>query len=916
MTSFMRNAPFGPRGRSAATRQCRVLWTLRSLPSVLACLVAAFPAIAPAMCGGGGTSTLAPPTVTYLRSYRAPFNVPTRLAVDASGNVYVTDPGLGQVIVRAPNGRIISRFDGLGRPLSVAVGKGSIIYVGDAESGSVTGFGSAWQKVLQLGQGAGEFLRPSDLAVDAATGNLYVTDSAAHIVKVYSAAGAFLQNFGGQGSSDGLFNVPVGVTVDATARQVLVVDQLNYRIQVFDVSGAFLSCFGVQGSGAGAFNMPQGVSIDGQGRVYVADSVEGRIQVLDRSGGFIGYIGDFGEAPGQLRIPIGMVIDPSNRLFVAAANNARLEVFGLDSFADPETILPAVAHAEPDPIDRTAGGAAIAGYIEVPGYPLDQIVLGSIVANGVTTATTSTVVGDHDGNGVPDLRVEFDRSALLTTLPAAGTGTVTMSGLLGTKQFEASTAVQITTCGPGTICSLRDADPQCNEAVCVAGAGCAVQPKAGGTGCEDGDACTIDDTCQSGVCIGTSLSCEDGNACTDDTCDPSNGCVHENNTATCDDANACTTADACSDGVCGGAPLTCDDGNVCTDDGCDPTSGCVHTSNTAPCDDGDACTSPDVCAGGVCSGTRLGCDDGNMCTEDMCDPASGCLHTNTTAVCDDADPGTVRDACDGGKCLGQTVTANYALLCWPLESHRHRLATLARQVQIRGDVCAENIRVGPLGRIQGNAVAWTSGEWAIAFGSSTQIAGDVVTGGGSLVGTKQATIGGAVDLSGTATALIECSAARYRATSRRAELIALPPTPGLALGEIQLERGATQRIPRTGQLGAGQSVIDVANLRLSSSSTLTLAGGPATEAVIVHVRGRMMLDRGAQIVVDGLPAERLIIVIDGSVMLASQASVTGSVFAAGSVSLGSASTVTGAVLGAAIDLAPSATVDLHPFVGW
>ena len=884
---------------------------------MLAWLVVALPAAAWATCGGGGTSTLPLPTITYLRSYRAPFGVPTRMAVDASGNVYVTDPGQGQVIVRAPNGRVISRVGGLGRPLSVAVGNAGNIYVGDAASGSVTAYNSGWQKVLQLGQGAGEFLQPSDVAVDAATGNLYVADSPAHLVKIYSAAGAFLQSFGGHGNGDGLFNFPVAVFVDAVARQVLVVDQLNYRIQVFDVAGTFLSCFGAQGSGPGNFNMPQGVSIDGQGRVYVADSVEGRIQVLDRSGGFVGYIGDFGDAPGQLRIPIGMVIDPSNRLFVAAANNARLEVFGLDAFADPESILPAVAHVEPDPIDRATHDAAVVSYIEVPGYALDQIATSSVVANGISATTVPLVIGDHDGNGVPDLRVEFDRTTFLATLPVDGAGTVTLTGMLGTKQFEASAVVHVTSCGPGTICALGDADPKCNEAVCVATIGCTIQPKPDGTGCEDGNACTIDDVCSSGTCVGTSLSCDDRNVCTDDTCDPVAGCVYSDNAAPCDDANACTIDDACSGGACGGVALSCNDGNGCTDDSCDPASGCVHTSNTLPCDDGNACTTPDMCAGGVCSGAPLGCDDGNVCTDDTCTPASGCMHLNNTAPCDDADPGTVRDLCDGaGRCLGQSVTGNYALLCWPLEPHGHRMATLARQALIRGDVCAENVRVGPLSQIEGNVVAWASGGWAIAFGRGSQIAGDVVTGGGPLLGSNQVTVGGRVDFGGQATALAECAAARYRATSRRADFVALAPTPGFALGEIQLARGASRRIPSTGQLPPGQSVIDVTNLGLGSSSTLTLAGTAATEAVIVRVRGRMRLEGAARIAVDGFPAERLIFVIDGSVMLASQANVAGSVFAAGHVDMGSASTVTGALLGAAIDVAPSATVDLHPFVGW
>ena len=110
--------------------------------------------------------------------------MPTRLAVDAGGNIHVADPGLGQVITRAPDGRVISRVGGVGRPISVAVG-GGLIYVGDAESGAVTAFDSAWQPILHLGKGGGEFLQPSDLSVDAASGNVYVADGKADLIKVY-----------------------------------------------------------------------------------------------------------------------------------------------------------------------------------------------------------------------------------------------------------------------------------------------------------------------------------------------------------------------------------------------------------------------------------------------------------------------------------------------------------------------------------------------------------------------------------------------------------------------------------------------------------------------------------------------------------------------------------------------------------
>jgi hypothetical protein len=49
--------------------------------------------------------------------------------------------------------------------------------------------------------------------------------------------------------------------------------------------------------------------------------------------------------------------------------------------------------------------------------------------------------------------------------------------------------------------------------------------------------------------------CDDGNPCTDDLCDAELGCRYFNNSSVCTDGNACTTNDVCNSGTCvGGAP--------------------------------------------------------------------------------------------------------------------------------------------------------------------------------------------------------------------------------------------------------------------------------------------------------------------------------------------------------------------------
>ena len=55
---------------------------------------------------------------------------------------------------------------------------------------------------------------------------------------------------------------------------------------------------------------------------------------------------------------------------------------------------------------------------------------------------------------------------------------------------------------------------------------CADKPD--GTPCDDGNACTVGDTCYGGYCIAGPLrNCNDGNPCTIDSCVAYSGCVHQ-----------------------------------------------------------------------------------------------------------------------------------------------------------------------------------------------------------------------------------------------------------------------------------------------------------------------------------------------------------------------------------------------------
>ncbi len=163
--------------------------------------------------------------------------------------------------------------------------------------------------------------------------------------------------------------------------------------------------------------------------------------------------------------------------------------------------------------------------------------------------------------------------------------------------------------------------------------------------CEDGDACTTNDSCGADGCVGQAMYCDDDDPCTEDKCDAGQ-CVATAIVCGADEVcvdgqcltsqpcaadSDCTANDACVGAACkAGQCVTfdaCDDQNPCTIDGCNPL-GCVYEFAAAgePCG-GDACN-PSICsADGVCAAQPApNCDDGSACTTEWCDADAGCQY--------------------------------------------------------------------------------------------------------------------------------------------------------------------------------------------------------------------------------------------------------------------------------------------------
>lgn len=123
------------------------------------------------------------------------FSLPTNVAVDKEGNVYVTDTLNNRVEIFDADGGFISEF-----------GKG--------------------------GDGPGRFARPKGIVVDC-DGHIWVADEMQSRVQVYDKQGQLLIYFGQLGSYPGQFQALYGLGYDKKNNRVITSEQFPGRVQVF-----------------------------------------------------------------------------------------------------------------------------------------------------------------------------------------------------------------------------------------------------------------------------------------------------------------------------------------------------------------------------------------------------------------------------------------------------------------------------------------------------------------------------------------------------------------------------------------------------------------------------------------------------------------------------------------------------------
>ena len=304
---------------------------------------------------------------------------PVRVAVDAAGNLYITDSANNRVRKVTPGGTITTVAGTRQRGLSGDGGPATSAMLNYPSDAAVDAVGNLYiaedsriRKVTPSGTittvaGAGEggysgdggratsaqLAGPKGLAVDAA-GNLYIADSGSNRIRKVTPsgtittvagngeAGRWQAGFSGDGgpATSAMLDHPNGVAVDAAGNLYIAGGGRVRRVTpggtITTVAGNGRPALGMGADGGPATSTSlgtmTGMAVDAAGNLYIAQ-FEGYIRKVTPGGTITtvvggngnGFSGDGGLASSAgLRGPSGVAVDVAGNLYIADKGNNRI----------------------------------------------------------------------------------------------------------------------------------------------------------------------------------------------------------------------------------------------------------------------------------------------------------------------------------------------------------------------------------------------------------------------------------------------------------------------------------------------------------------------------------------------------------------------------------------------------------------
>lgn len=214
----------------------------------------------------------------------ANLSLPSAIAADRSGRVYIADAGSGFVHKFTDDGHPLLAFEDprLANPVAVAADMDGEIYTADGRSGRVLVFSPTGDPDHEQRAGSlGRFRAPSALAVDS-DGDLYVADAAIGAVAEFTDRGRLLRLVGRGDRLSGQLRTPVALAV-APDGSWFVADEASGNVLHFSARAELLSTWNRAGSGGMSTRNPVSLAASDQ-YLFCFDAAPPRLLVWRMDG--------------------------------------------------------------------------------------------------------------------------------------------------------------------------------------------------------------------------------------------------------------------------------------------------------------------------------------------------------------------------------------------------------------------------------------------------------------------------------------------------------------------------------------------------------------------------------------------------------------------------------------------------------
>jgi DNA-binding beta-propeller fold protein YncE len=274
-------------------------------------------------------------TRTIAAPASSPLIMPTDVAVDAEGNVYVADGVNDRIVKFSPTGELDSVLRGpadspLSRPIGVAIDPSGNLWISDTGNHRlvVRAANGAAHKIIDIPPAADKPADPTGLVVRDDGRRTYVADCGNHRLLERDNVTGKWTALGEWGISLGQFRWPFMLAM-GEENHVLISESIGSRVQQVSSADRWAGQISHFGVALGDLYRPKGVAVDKAGRIFVGDSTMDVIQAFDAGGNCLGALTDSNGQLLRFDHPMGMHFDSSGALYVVELGANRVAVVSL-----------------------------------------------------------------------------------------------------------------------------------------------------------------------------------------------------------------------------------------------------------------------------------------------------------------------------------------------------------------------------------------------------------------------------------------------------------------------------------------------------------------------------------------------------------------------------------------------------------